>query len=135
MKPKLAVSRLQIALIGIALVLAASIVAFSMIAHNSANRLASRAARRQAHDATIKRLFGPEGKNVQQAMATADMMHKSVSDRLDQVMDQCDKKHISDKERSILLGETNKAGKEATNKVVASYYQAPFEPHYPPLPQ
>lgn len=128
MKSTFTFSRLQIVLAAFALVLATSAITYSIIAHNEATQ-------RQSREDGLKRLSGRDGENFQQASATVDMMAKSTSDRLSQVMDQCNKKKVSNAERRRLLMGTYNAGKEASDKVAASYYQAPFEPHYPPLPQ
>lgn len=131
MNTRFNLSRLQIALAAFAIILVASVVFYAVTTRNVANHVAQR----QSRDAKITKLFGPDGRNVRKAGQTVDMMHKSVSDRMDQVTTQCNKKNVTDEERKVLLEETYSAGEAAIDKVEASYYQAPFEPRYPPLPQ
>jgi hypothetical protein len=95
---------------------------------------APRLAQHQQRDTSLVKLFGPGGRNVRNAGQTVDMMNKSFNDRLSQVEADCNKKKIPDAERSRLLQATYDVYKAENDKVVASRYQAPFEPHYPPLP-
>lgn len=127
----LASTRARTALAVCFVALAVSILAYAI--YNNTN--SARVKQRQQHNVSLTKLFGPGGRNVRKAGQTVDMMHKSFRDRLNQVEAQCDKKKVSDAERGRLIQGTYDASKAAIDKVVASRYTAPFEPHYPPLPQ
>lgn len=124
-------SRTQLALAIFFAAIAAATFIFVRVDHSPT----SHKSQTQRQKNSVTKPFGPDGKDVRQASATVDMMHKSFRDRLNEVEAQCDKKKVSDAERSRLIMATYAASKTAIDKVVASKYQAPFEPHYPPLPQ
>lgn len=123
-------SRVQIVLTAIFITFVVGVIAYSVYQYTYTPRLTQR--QEQEHSNT--KLFGAGGRDVRKAGQTVDMMGQSLSDRLDQVTLQCNKKKISNAERSRLLQETYDAGKTAMDNVSASKYQAAFEPHYPPLP-
>ena len=95
---------------------------------------APRLAQRQEQSKSLVKLFGPGGRNVRKAGQMVDTMHLTFFDRMKQLEADCNKKRIPDAERSRLIQATLDANKAAMDKVVASRYQAPFEPHYPSLP-
>lgn len=131
MKVNFSSSRTKLTLAAFFAVLATITLVFVIVDHSSPFHKSQT----QEQKDSVTKLFGPDGKNVQQASATVDMMHKSFKDRLNEVEAQCDKKKVSDAERSRLIMATYAASKTAIDKVEASKYQAPFEPHYPSLPQ